>query len=166
MKHLTYTFPDLIKREGWGPGPWDGECDKIQWLDQRTQLPCLLCRSPVSGGWCGYVGVSKGHPLFEKPYIEIEADLDVHGGLTFTDHCHEGGRICHLVEEGEDDNVWWLGFDCNHALDRAPGLEAVLRKSDPVLGPTLWPDPAAHYWTMLEVRTEVENLARQLKEMA
>jgi len=67
-------------REGkadWGDGPWVEEPDKMQWQDERTRLPCLIVRGP-SGALCGYVGVSEGHPCFEKFYEYPE--VKVHGG--------------------------------------------------------------------------------------
>ena len=30
--------------------------------------------------------------------------------------------ICHVVSNGEPDDVWWFGFDCCHAGDLAPGM--------------------------------------------
>lgn len=107
----------IVDRTDWPKGQWDKEPDKIQWMDKATGLPCLIVRNSF-GALCGYVGVSKGHPYFEKHYDE--ADVSAHGGLTFADHCH--GNICHTVENGEDDNVWWLGFDCAHCHDAAPGM--------------------------------------------
>lgn len=113
-----------VDKSGWkaGRGRWDDEPDKKQWTDEATGLPCLIVRNP-GGALCGYVGVSKDHPFFEKDWGDC--DVDVHGGLTFADHCHEhpegeGRGICHIVEAGDDDNVWWLGFDCAHSGDTSP----------------------------------------------
>lgn len=106
---------DHVDRSRWPSGPWDSEPDFKQWLDESTGLPCLIVRNR-RGALCGYVGASVGHPYFEKGYEECEAR--VHGGLTYADHCADG--ICHTVEPGEDDNVWWLGFDCAHAGDASP----------------------------------------------
>ena len=53
---------------------------------------------------CGYVGIPKGHKLYKKHYSYI--DCDCHGGLTFSDF----NSIL-----GED--LWCIGFDCNHGLD-------------------------------------------------
>lgn len=121
MKTLEYF--DVRDRSRYGKGPWDNEPDKKQWLDPKTKLPCLIVRNH-SGALCGYVGVSKDHRCFGKHYDEVSDDIDanVHGGLTFSDKCHTGSEalICHTVEEGEDGNVWWLGFDCAHAFDLMP----------------------------------------------
>lgn len=57
-----------IDKTGWGYGPWMNERDKIQWVDDATDLDCLMVRVPDTGHWCGYVGVAEGHPFFEKEY--------------------------------------------------------------------------------------------------
>lgn len=124
MKQLQWTFVDKTE---WPRGEWDREPDKLQWMDEATGLPCLVHRGP-SGSLCGYVGVSEGHPAFEKEYDSVECGEngpDVHGGLTFSSFCAEtvgenGRGICHLVEPGEPERVWWLGFDCAHSGDFCP----------------------------------------------
>ena len=117
--------------------------DKRQWQDDETGLPCLIVRNG-SGAWCGYVGVMFGHPLFGMPYSACygsmnpedeerftkeqchmfhDVDNASHGGITFTDYCAPADKehgICHLVEDGEDDLVWWFGFDCGHSFDATP----------------------------------------------
>lgn len=53
-----------------------------------------------------------------------EAVLSAHGGLTFSGACSGGEHgICHVVEPGEDENVWWFGFDCAHCDDFIPGMD-------------------------------------------
>ena len=126
MKTIEYR---TIDKSGWGSGPWQTECDKRQWMDEATGLPCLIVRNEVLGFLCGYVGVARGHPLFEASYDDDGArDLEVHGGLTFADKCQparaEDHGICHAVEPGEDDDVWWLGFDSGHALDLVPNTSS------------------------------------------
>lgn len=122
-------------------GPWQGEPDKVQWVDPATNLDCLLVRNRF-GSWCGYVGVLPGHPLYQKSaaYSDNEdrevGQLNVHGGVTFADHCTLGEPvmgICHVPYAGREDKVWWIGYDCGHAFDLAPG-----RYARDVLDPT-WP---------------------------
>ena len=36
----------------------------------------------------------------------------------------EKSGICHIPDQGEPDDVWWLGFDCLHGGDLAPGMMA------------------------------------------
>jgi len=156
MQRIEYSHFD---KSTWGKGPWLTEPDKVQWLDPETSLPCLIVRNRL-GAWCGYVGVSKSHVAFEKFYDDV--DVDVHGGLTFASKCqsHDGDQetlacntICHIVDEGEDDDVWWLGFDCAHWQDFMPSSPMNIHGSGVV------------YRTQQYVTSEVERLAKQLKGM-
>jgi len=124
MKKQEWTYVD---RSSWKNkiGPWEVEPDKKQWLDEETGLPCLIVRGP-SGALCGYVGVNGKHPFYEKSYNDIRG-IDVHGGLTFSNKCNpyeEIKGICHIVEKDDDDDMWWLGFDCNHLGDFAPSYDS------------------------------------------
>jgi len=127
MKSRSWHFVD---KSAWGDGPWQDEPDKKQWVDQETHLPCLIVRSRVTGSLCGYVGVPASHPWYGKSYNDIhqEYEVTVHGGLTFAGTCDGEPRgVCHIVEDGEDDNVWWVGFDCAHAWDLTPSSVAIMR---------------------------------------
>jgi hypothetical protein len=120
-----------------GEQPWEGEPDKVQWIDPTTGYDCLILRNPL-GALCGYVGVPPTHPFHGVDYGSCPEDCDekwcshrpdarvqVHGGITFNDFCdpaEEGERICHVPAEGRPDKVWWFGFDCAHAFDLAPGM--------------------------------------------
>ena len=143
-----------IDRTGWAAGPWDNEGDEEKWVDEATGYQCLMLRNSM-GAWCGYVAVPKDHPLHGKSYDDAHgaAAINVHGGLTF-----DGER----AEPGQ----WFLGFDCNHYRDRAPGLESLLVNiRNGVNGPGLGDDFDV-YRTAAYVRDECTNLARQLKEAA
>jgi hypothetical protein len=98
MKRIEYHTQDKSK---WGQGPWQSEPDKIQWLDAKTYLPCLIVRGPA-GALCGYVGVGVAHPWHGVGYSDCpqkcgkewcdhgpESVMDVHGGLTFAHGCAE-----------------------------------------------------------------------------
>lgn len=173
----VYTTRD---KSEWGDGPWQDEPDKVQWKDAETGLPCLANRGPA-GAWCGYVGVSEGHPAFEKHYDAVydlfpgwdeEGHLEVHGGLTYSNHCAEGpeeSSICHVPEPGEPDHVWWLGFDCAHSGDVMPSVEASNRKRyeetrDPIWLPLRAPWGES-YKTLDYVRQETTRLAAQLASL-
>ena len=158
MKEQEWNFVD---KSEWEQGPWMDEPDKRQWLDPETGLPCLIHRGP-SGALCGYVGVSKGHPWYEQDYDACRVPenedgdtyVEVHGGLTFASKCgptKENGRgICHVVEQGEADDVWWLGFDCAHSGDLCPS-----RQRD-----RGW-DYCESYKDFRYVELEVKRLAKQ-----
>lgn len=150
-----------VKREGWGPGPWDGEPDKVQWIDPVTGLDCLIVRTAM-GHLCGYVGVSEGHDFFgvgysncpQKPHCDDSwcshspgAKTDVHGGLTYSDRC--AGNVCHVPEPGRPDNIWWLGFDCAHSGDLSPAMNK-------------YHDTYGSYKELSFVKAECAKLASQL----
>lgn len=151
-----------VDKSNWGRGEWDHEPDKKQWTDEKTGLPCLIVRGP-SGALCGYVGVSKGHPAFGVDYDSVrigEECPDVHGGLTFSAHCtptdDPAKHICHMPDEGEDDNVWWLGFDCAHSGDIMPTHDRAYRYLS-------W---EATYKSIAYVEGHCRALAEQLKSIA
>lgn len=161
-------------RRGWGllpdpfdnlwseEGEWHTEPDKVQWVDQETDLDCLAVRSRT-GAWCGYVGVTKDHPYFSKPYQEIDDHIDVHGGLTFSNSCDEeapeGYGVCHIPEPGRPGDVWWFGFDTNHCFDLAPRM---WRLAAPEYRHLEYPEHDT-YRTLRYVQGQVAGLAQQLK---
>lgn len=125
---------NLVGETRFGPGPWVGEPDRIEW--RYRGLPCLMRRSRL-GAWCGYVAVPPGHPWHGRG---LDLDVSVHGGLTFAEPCMEdfvgsgdAGPICHVPLAGEPDDVWWLGFDCAHFTDIVPHLFQAEKKFRPVL---------------------------------
>ena len=84
----------------------------------------------VSGTHNGYVLVPKGHPIFGMYYNEIHSkypDLEVHGGLTFSDAFDDGIVVElfqplditreELIQKLEEDDYWCVGFDTAHASD-------------------------------------------------
>lgn len=150
MQTIEYRTFD---KSSWGSGPWQDEPDKKQWQDEATGYPRLIVRNQM-GALCGYVGVSKPHPNFSQGYEEPE--VLVHGGLTFADHCRdtqsECEGVCHKVAQGEDDGVWWFGFDCLHGGDSSPPVCA--RHFD-----------YGVYRDFAYVTAEVASLAIQLKEL-
>lgn len=154
----TTVYENVRDREGWRSGPWDHEPqDKVQWQDQATGLPCLAVRNNL-GAWCGYVGVAPGHPQYDVHYgSDSHADLRVHGGITFSERCvpgaTEAGGICHVPGEGEEHDIFWLGFDCSHYMDLTP---ARISRSD---------DDDSAYRTLDYVKAECASLAKQLKGM-
>jgi hypothetical protein len=148
-----------VDKSAWGPGPWQDECDKLQWPDEETGLPCLIVRNRF-GALCGYVGVAEGHPWFRADYDIPE--VDVHGGLTFAAPCSpnedESSGICHVPDPGEPEHVWWFGFDCAHANDLCPGMLA----RECALGLSTRGSEEDEYRDMTYVRAECARLAKQL----
>lgn len=165
MKTIEYR---TIDKSDWGVGPWQEEPDKKQWLDEETGYPCLIVRSPRTGALCGYVGIKNGHPEFNKEYGDVIGNYEVHGGLTFSNACREiddeSKGICHVSPD--EDEVWWLGFDCAHFQDRSPGLDALMRKfschpEQFIAG--LGESQIYRDWEY--VVSQVESLAKQLKKI-
>lgn len=124
--------------------PWENEPDHVNFRSHN--FPCILHRNHM-GAWCGYVGVPSNHPWYRKGYDEVNAE--VHGGLTYANECQ--GDICHVPDPGESDEVWWLGFDCAHAMDICPAHTS------------WWPliENRATYKTMEYAKQETESLAEQ-----
>lgn len=56
---------------------------------------------------CGYVGVPYSHKLAKKRVNDL-GWLNCHGGVTYTEP--------HLYN-CDDENTWWIGFDCAHCFD-------------------------------------------------
>lgn len=136
-------------------GPWNNEPDHVEF--EHNGMPCILHRGPA-GAWCGYVAVPPGHQWHGKDYDA--PDVDVHGGLTYAEKCQ--GAVCHVAKPGEPEDVWWLGFDCNHSGDLSACDLIELR------GQTSRPEGywTAHYRTVEYVRRQTELLAEQCKEAA
>lgn len=130
-----------IDKTRWGPGQWQDEPDKVQWIDEATDLDCLAVRARDHGAYCGYVGVPESHPWHGVHYSACprsdcnelycyhtpESILDVHGGVTYSDGCATGpeeSSICHVPFDGRPDNIWWFGWDACHSSDLVPGWAA------------------------------------------
>lgn len=159
------------------PGPWMDEPDKAHWIDGATDLDCLAVRNGM-GAWCGYVAVTEGHPWFAVDYSQCvegcgeewcthspDAQVQVHGGLTFADFCHEsekgeGFGICHTPLPGRPDRVWWFGFDTAHAGDATPYDHAKAAAENNAY-PWTVPDEDV-YRSLFYVQSECTDLARQL----
>lgn len=70
----------------------------------------FLIDTGINNTWfCGYAVIPEDHPFYGADYDDVEGDVDVHGGLTFS---------------GELDEIdgFLLGFDCNHFGD-SPEVE-------------------------------------------
>jgi len=142
-----------VDRTCWPPGPWDAEPeDRVEW--RARGFPCLMVRSRV-GAWCGYVGLPPGHPYYGLDLDDEQLGVSVHGGVSYA--AARSGHVCHASHPGEPDAVWWIGFDCVHHDDLAPGLSLGPVVGLPDLG--LW----CTYRTRDVVRGWVEDLARQLE---
>lgn len=152
MKTFTHIHDPA---QEWHFGPWTLEPDKAVWVDEDTNLDCMIVRN-LMGALCGYVGMKPDTRLYGLSYDEVNFLIDsnslenVHGGLTYGAQCN-GLLICHAPDPGCPDHVYWLGFDCLHAFDGCPGY-----KQD-----NFWPEDRK-YRNFAYVKREVESLAQQL----
>ncbi|SRR5213593_3458359 len=135
------------------PGPWQGEPNRVEF--RHAGFPCILHRGGM-GAWCGYVGVPSRHPWYGKDYDDIDAK--VHGGLTYAAKC--SGHICHIPQEGESEDTYWLGFDCGHWDDVIPGLRLGSLGMVPVN------ETFGTYKNVIWVTAETKRLAEQAETAA
>ena len=123
MQTIDYSLIDRAARK-WPSGPWDGEPDKVTWLDAATGLPCLALRDPHFGHWCGYTALTRDHPMYGKDW-DAFGGVKVHGSVTFASPCSPEGPRAQQVSEltaGGSSPVWWVGFHCSGVADTAPAL--------------------------------------------
>ena len=82
--------------------------------------------------------------------------LQVHGGITYSDYCHDIDSV---------KGYWFFGFDTAHCTDIMPGMEAMLRPigspRDKITSSALLGES---YKNIEFVRQECADLARQLRD--
>lgn len=125
-----------IEKSSWPDGEWKTEPDLESWADKETGYSCIVKRSSATGALCGYV-ICKSDFNYDDSLINI----DVHGGITFNDVDSKGNR--------------WIGFDCSHCYDFMPKLD--LR--------SFFGYEGTYYRNFQYVKSEVESMARQIKEL-
>ena len=116
---------------------WKKEPNNVEF--EAFGFKCEVKRIDSLGHLCGYVVLPEDHKLYGTDYEEI--DVDVHGGLTYS----ENGKV---------------GFDCAHAGDCIPSIIKTL--SD--LGMSTDHYNGDEYRDMGFVIRETYELARQLSE--
>jgi hypothetical protein len=149
-----------IDRSKWGPGPWDGEPDRVE-FKTAAGFTALIQRVQ-RGHLCGYVAVPHTHPFYASGDDRLKYKLEVHGDVTYAKAC--AGHVCHVPAPGESDDVWWIGFDANHRDDSSPlggdpGFFGFLDDDGDDFA-SKGPDD---YRTVEYMRAECEKLAEQLK---
>jgi hypothetical protein len=138
-----------IDKKKWpNRGEWDKEPDVVLWTDPATGLACAILRSLSWGTLSGYVGVPLGHTYYRAKASLLE--VSAHGGLNFSGRFRvtETGEVFALAPQTAT-KEWWLGFDCGHAWDFHPALDAQLY-------------PGRQYRDLAYVRGQVTSLAAQL----
>ncbi|MBE7172353.1 MAG: hypothetical protein INR73_17330 [Williamsia sp.] len=102
-----------LNKSQWGNGEWQNEPDELIWEDSETGYSCQIYRNKF-GCFCGYVGIGIEHPFFGQKYFNdliMQADIHVHGGLTFSGE----------LEDGDDE--WYFGFAAMDDQDCLPAFE-------------------------------------------
>lgn len=149
--------------------------------ENHIKLAQMMVDSISNDGWMTTMDRWDCTDYSHEPRCDTpEGVINVHGGLTFSDKCHEGGRICHSPRPGRDPHVWWYGFDCGHCMDFSPGMEATTKELytrigvepnphsdpnatyDPETGVKVEHGQASVYRDMAYVKAEVESMAKQL----
>lgn len=151
-----------------GEGPWRLEPDKVYWIDDRTNLDCLIVRSKL-GALCGYVGVPYGHPLYGLDYEDLEPPPAIHHQLTYAAACQPSDDpstgVCHVPPPGRTDDVWWFGFDCMQWGDLVPAQAGATPRNTAEMIFAEFKGHLKHnarYRTISDVKREVEELAMEL----
>lgn len=130
---LPYKHPAKpLDKSSWPRGPWDIEPDLLQFTS--FGLPCVIIRTGL-GHLCGYVGVLPDHP--HATGMRNINDLSVHGGVTWD-------------KKGEENDLFWIGFDCGHSGDKSPKME---HRHAPYNGT---------YREIFYLQEETQSLAKQL----
>lgn len=122
--------------------PWLIEPDYLNYKDRG--FDCLILRGP-SGSLCGYVGIPVKHRACQQ---EIQNDLEVHGGITFSRRGENNSH--HYLKTDSGRTIHWIGFDCAHYNDMIPQLSDLLGRANGI------------YRDIPFVKKEIERLVDQL----
>ena len=108
------------------------------------------------GHRCGYVGIPKGHKLYEVHYDDIP--VDCHGELTYSD-------FSDILGQGD---LWWIGFDCAHYNDGID-LNSLVKYfgtkfAIEILDAICYRAKRGHVWTKDECVEECKKIIDQIVE--
>jgi hypothetical protein len=136
-------------------GPWNDEPDRVEF--EYAGMPCLVVRNS-QGAWCGYVAVPRDHPWHCVNYDNVkpaEGDyVEVHGGLTYSAF----GPGVSQQPGVEPNDVWWIGFDCNHSGDLS--AYDIIQCGSSARDDGMW---ISYYRTVEYAQSHVKKLAEQVK---
>lgn len=123
---------------------------KIEVLDTGYCLGLLYYILNLGTHPVAYIKIPKGHKLYNKDYDDIykEIDLDVHGGLTYSNN-----YLC--ISEKQKVEGWFIGWDYAHYGDYA-GYEEMMPKQFRTNGKK---------WTTKEIFAEVKEACYQIQKM-
>jgi len=141
MNNKYLTRADVIKKI-------EAEGNSKVWT--HRDLTCIISRYRPLGHLCGYVGVDKNSVFYKQDCFrnyDLFRNIEVHGGLTFSDFFEPDNEFCAIVPP----DLWFIGFDCAHYGDYSCGLSLGIE------------EPRA-YRDIEYVIAETESLAEQLAE--
>ena len=143
---LSLKYNHFVDGKEWRDGPWHDEPDIHEWTDEYSGYNCLIKRNPNVGFLTAYVYIQSDHPFYGIYYGDIAGQIDVHGGLSYSE----------MIDE-----EWCFGFDCNHYNDYTPGG---LRSPH---SPDFFSDllGTGEYRNFRYVVEQTESLAKQLYEV-
>lgn len=133
-QNLIYALT-YIDKSTWPDGPWKLEPDKMLWIDEKSGYECLIRRIKDMSHLCGYVGITKEHPLYQTSIIEFRSNsiledyFSIHGNITmscggkaFIEEPGLHNRIGRAPIENRPspDEIWWIGIDFIHNQDLIP----------------------------------------------
>jgi len=101
----------------------------LNWFDETAGVRRLI-KNVCGSYFCQYIGIPKGHSLYEINYDEIP--INCHGGLTFSDNWNN-------INESFPKNYWWIGWDYSHIGDYCYTKNSSFKMKD------------THDWTLEEV---------------
>jgi len=180
--------------------PWIGEDDFEQW--EEDGYICLMTRHPELLHWRGYVGIPQEKLNLLGPLVLDSIDEQNHNSVFYKYTTVHGGII--YCEKNAPDKFqkpspqdlylsskefvipsWWIGFDCAHSCDLAPGelliyegkrdlaisgkwkmhfpeelKERVFKLTKGTPGREI--QSLNHYWTQEKVRKEVKSLKSEI----
>lgn len=122
------------------------------------------CKKLDREAWIGFLKImaSRREEAEKYPLGDAAEDLKIWGDVSKDYNSWltkmESGSICHKATPGEPDNIWWFGFDCNHAGDLAPGMQHFLSSGYRSL------HRGDVYRDIAYVEAECASLAKQLAE--
>lgn len=133
-QNLIYALT-YIDKTTWPDGPWKLEPDKMLWIDSETGYECLIRRIKDMSHLCGYIGITKEHPLYRASAIDFRSNqtlqnyFSTHGGITmscggkwFEEEPGASNRIgrAFVKDLPNPDEIWWIGIDFIHETDLVP----------------------------------------------
>lgn len=119
----------------------------------KTKPPTLLVILKGPASLCAYVGIPASHPMAGKDYDHV--DLDVHGGLTYSD--------AELINVPED-KYYWYGWDYAHGGDKSfYELSPTIREMRKRLGVDF--HIKDHGWTVPDVYRDAYRILPSLRKL-